>query len=266
MSEQQIAPVIGISISPARLVPGLAVGAALVSALGLLGQWLKYKTGLEHSFGFVGQFDPDGEGNFSTWYSSTLLLCAAAMFETVARQTYRLGRPHAWNWRLMALLLLLMSCDETAQAHEMLVGPLRSMFHTGGLLHFTWVIPGAALPIIVLLANVKFLRSLPPTTCKWMLLGAGVYLSGALVLEMLDGWYLSHFGETYKYSLLTSLEESLEMAGTVLLTWCAATHLNLLKPTSFTPRSHRRKAAAFYATSENSRPVFRRETFQSSGR
>jgi len=165
------AAVIGLGVAPRSLVRLMALGALVVSFLGVVGQLMRFRLGVVHSFGFVGQFDPDGEGNFSTWYSSTLLLVTALLFETVARRTIERGLAHARHWRLLAVLLVLMSVDETAQIHEMLIAPLRAAWGASGLLYFTWVLPGSAAALIVLLISLRFLRHLPRTRCchsaKW---------------------------------------------------------------------------------------------------
>lgn len=266
---------IGIRVAPRRLVGVLAVGAGVVSALGLLGQWLHYRLGITHSFGFIGQFDPDGEGNFSTWYSSTLLLAAAGLFATVGRYTARAGQAYAAHWRIMAVLLLLMSIDETAQVHEMLIAPLRTALGGHGIFYFTWVIPAGALALGVLLWSLRFLASLPVKTRGLMILGAGVYLSGAIGMEMVDGWYASRFGElSLQYAAMTALEEGLEMAGTLLLACCATAHLAYLAAASAltnegeellstpSPATEFRGTAA----SENTKGKFRRQHVYTSGR
>jgi hypothetical protein len=209
---------------PGQLALLFGCGAASIVALGLLGQWLERVRGVRHSFGFVFQFAPDEEGNLATWYASVLLLTCAALLGAIAWRAA--GSRYRRHWAGLAGLLVLMSADEAAQMHEMLIAPLRAAWHTGGVFHFAWVIPGMAFVACVLAACVGFLRDLPPRTRRLFLAAAAVYLGGALGVEMAGGFYASRWGSaTFAYGMLTSLEEALELAGAVLLAYGLADHL-----------------------------------------
>lgn len=210
---------------PALVGAVLGLGAASIVALGLVGQWLERVRGVRHSFGFIFQFAPDEEGNLATWYSSALLLACAALLGAIAWRTTA-GQRYRRHWAGLAILLALMSADETAQMHEMLIAPLRAIWDVGGVFHFAWVIPGMAFVLCVLLACAGFLRSLPPRTRALFAAAAAVYLGGALGIEMVDGYYASRWGSaTLAYGMLTSLEEALELAGAVLLAYALADYL-----------------------------------------
>lgn len=210
--------------APALLGAVLGLGAASIVALGLVGQWLERVRGVRHSFGFIFQFAPDEEGNLATWYSSTLLLICAALLGAIAWRAA--GQRYRRHWAGLAILLALMSADETAQMHEMLIAPLRRIWDIGGVFHFAWVIPGMAFVLCVLLACAGFLRSLPPRTRTLFVAAAALYLGGALGIEMVDGYHASRWGSaTLAYGMLTSLEEAMELAGAVLLAYALADYL-----------------------------------------
>ena len=202
----------------------LGGGAAAVALAGLCGQYLRHVHGVQNSFGFIFQFAPNEEGNLATWYASSLLLaCAALMGATAWRSA---GQRYARHWGGLALLLTAMSADETAQAHEMLIRPLRDLWDLSGVLHYAWVIPGGLLVLCVLAACVGFLRNLSPRTRRALLTAAAVYFGGALGVEMVGGYYASQWSSKgYVYALLTCLEESMEMAGAVLLAYGLVDHL-----------------------------------------
>ena len=218
---------------PARLAGALGAGAALVVTLGAAGQWLRHGLGVKHSFGFIFQFAPNEEGNLATWYASSLLLCCAGLLGAIAWRSA--GSRYRRHWAGLALLLLAMSADETAQAHEMLIHPLRALWGTGGVFHYAWVIPGMAIVLIVLVACAGFLRNLPPRTRRFLILAAAVYFAGALGTEMAGGYYASRWSsKAPAYALLTCVEEALELAGAVLLAYALADHLSRVE----TPGNH----------------------------
>jgi len=63
-------------------------------------------------------FNLSQEANLPTWYSSfKLTLAALAAFYCYRIEAHK---KHAWLWLVVALLMLLMSIDETAQIHETL--------------------------------------------------------------------------------------------------------------------------------------------------
>jgi hypothetical protein len=70
---------------------------------------------------------------------------------------------------------------------------------------------------MVLLFAVMYLKFLfhLPTQTRWRFIIAGlVYVGGAAGVDIPEGYYEALYGtETMTYSLLVTLEESLEMAG-----------------------------------------------------
>src|SRR5687768_125896 len=130
-----------VRVRPHRVVAALAAVGAVLTLLGVAGQWLRFH-GTEHSFGFIHEFDMDAEGNVPTWFSVALLLANAGVAALVAGVTPA-ARGRAY-WAGIALLMLAASCDESASIHEMTVLPLRRLLRADGWLYYTWVVPGSA--------------------------------------------------------------------------------------------------------------------------
>lgn len=106
------------------------------------------------------------------------------------------------------------SLDEAAELHEHLGG----LFGTGGILYFDWVISAAALLVAVAVALWPWLRELPTSTRRRMLVAGGVYFGGALVMELPLGWWTERFGaDSLGYALIDWVEETLELVGAVLM-------------------------------------------------
>jgi len=93
---------------------------------------------------------------------------------------------------------------------------LRTSLHTGGFFYFAWVIPGGLFVLGFLLVYLRFLSRIPAETRRGFLLAGFVYCFGSLGMEMIDGRYASLHGVDFTYSLMSLLEESLEMAGEIL--------------------------------------------------
>ena len=88
--------------------------------------------------GSVRLLDVDAEGSVPAWFSSSLLLvCALLAFSVPARDGGHAAR-YAGRWRVLAVLLLLMSLDETVSLHERTIESLRAALSAGGPFYFTW--------------------------------------------------------------------------------------------------------------------------------
>ena len=67
------------------------------------------------------------------------------------------------------------------------------------------------------LSFFKFWLHLPPLPRRLFLAAALLFVGGALGIEMLNGAYVSRWGETWGYLALQHLEEFLEMWGIAIL-------------------------------------------------
>jgi hypothetical protein len=155
----------------------------------------------------------DEEANVASWWGATLLLLAAiGLAVASAAVPERRGR-----LRILALLLVLLSLDETAILHERATGALL-LLATGspeGDLP-VWVI--AALPIVAVVAVVlvlPVLRSLPADVRRLWWLAAGLYLGGAIGVEVLTNLLTDRSTVVYQFGV--ALEEGMEYAGPIVL-------------------------------------------------
>ena len=205
-------------VRPERFVRILFIIASGLLIASLTGQAIRFATGDGHLWGFTPKFNLDAEMNVPTWFASFLFLLAALLLVRVGATEEKRGRGGARRrWHSLALVFLLCSIDEVAAIHEMLVDPVRKAFHAGGLLYFSWVIPGIAL--VVFLAAVYgplFLRL--PAELRWNFVAAAVvFLAGTLGMEMLGGAYVQRHGpDHFVYALLANTEEFLEMLGQII--------------------------------------------------
>jgi hypothetical protein len=170
-----------------------------------------------HGGRFFQEFSLDKEANVPSWFSSALLLTAAAMLALVALDA--LARKARWgrHWAGLSVVFVVLSLDETAEIHERIGSWLRAHLHLHGPLHYAGVLPALALAVFVGITYVRFLRALPRATLLGFLAAAAIYITGAAGVEAATGWWAEGHGSGSTALLLVStVEENLEMFGALL--------------------------------------------------
>ena len=159
------------------------------------------------------------EGSVPTWLSSALLLlCSLLALSTPKGAVKDHAVRYAGRWKVLVVLLLLMSLDEGIGLHETTIEPLRSALNAGGPFYFAWVIPGIIFVVAFALAYFRFLLDLPTKTRRLFAVAGTLYVGGSLIMEMIGGSYADSYGEaSIAYLIITSVEEYLEMLGAATL-------------------------------------------------
>lgn len=219
--QEQLARQSGVSaavvVSPRRIVQVLISVVALLSLANAGVLFGKYYLGHEVMLGFVRLFSFDEELNIPTWYSSSALLLASALLAIIAIAKRQARDRFRRYWLGLALIFLYLSLDEAASIHEMAIAPLHEALNTGGVLYYAWVIPGAVFTLGVLLAYLRFLTRLPRSITALFLVGGALFVTGALGMELVGGWYDElHGRDNLTYGLITMCEELLEMLGIIV--------------------------------------------------
>src|SRR5690606_31957719 len=99
-------------------------------------------------------------------------------------------------------------------------------FRPGGFLFFSWVVPASVLVLVIGLAYLRFWLALPPRSRSLFLLAACTYLGGALGLEMVEGaWAAAHGMGTPGFVLISTISETLEMMGAIVLVYALLDHM-----------------------------------------
>ena len=162
-------------------------------------------------------FSLGAERSFPAWFSSGLLLLAGMLLGLIAVQKRRGGHPFALRWALLSVVFVALSLDEAVGLHENLCR-VASGGRAKGFLAFWWVVPAGMLLVPFGLLYVRFLMRLPRRTLVLFLLSAGLYVGGAMGLEMVSAKFYSVSGQrdTFGYLSAMILEESMEMFGVVL--------------------------------------------------
>ena len=162
------------------------------------------------------------ELNAPAFFSTLLLLFASLLLAIITVLKKKQPASFVLYWSILSIGFLFMAFDEIAAVHERLIEPMRAILgeQNLGIFYFAWVVPAVVLVVCLGIFFLKFLINLPVKTRWTFLIAATLYLGGAVGLEMVEGWYSEINGrETLLYITLTTLEETLEMVGTVVFIW-----------------------------------------------
>ena len=192
---------------------------SLLVAASVAGQVMKYIFSYPTAYGMVDLFNVNSEQNIPTLFSVLLLMSCSVLLSLIFYLHRKQEAGLKMYWATLAAGFVYMAIDEFTQLHES-VGSLFIPLigdHSHGFLYFSWVIPAMALIIFLAIFYASFLFKLPKTTRNNFIIAGIIYLTGLLGIEMLGGYYYElHAGENLTYSLITTLEESLEMLGLIL--------------------------------------------------
>lgn len=201
------------------IVPGLVLASTA-------GQYAHYVLGHDHVFGAVERFSLDGEGNVPSWYSATTLLICAALLGFIAAARRQTGDRWWRHWGALSVLFLYLSIDEGASLHELAVEPVRNLLGVGGYLYWAWVIPGMVAVGLIGVSYRRFVRALPRETRRRFLWAAGLFVGGALGMEMLSGpWAEAHGRRNAGFAVFFTIEETLELAAVAIFLYALLRYL-----------------------------------------
>ena len=206
-----------VSISPRRLTAILfLVTVALTSAsLGL--NFVRMYTGHETIMGLMNLFELDNESNLPAIFSFCLMAISFLLLCMITAFNKRCGLPYlAWFW--LAFIFGYLALDEGAMIHEMAQEWIRPFIpKTDALIH-VWVVPYSLLFIIVAFAFLRCWLRLEPGARWAMAMAGAIYVCGAVGFEMLGALNYAKYGDNrgLEYTLLSNMEEFLEMTGIVI--------------------------------------------------
>ena len=215
----------------------LGAAAFLLVLLSIIGQFSKYMLGHAFLTELAPLFYVDMEHNIPTYFSVLLILLAALFLAIIAILNRKQRIPHKSKWVILSFGFLLMAFDEAFQFHERLNIPVGKLLGDGslGVFYFPWVIPGIALVFVLGLFFLRFFLDLPAATRFRFLMAATLYIGGAIGVELIGSCHAELYGyENWTYSIIVTLEESLEMAGLIVFIWallnyCADNYVNRAK-------------------------------------
>ena len=131
---------------------------------------------------------------------------------------------------VLSLVFFYLAIDEAWSIHESWANlPIDNFVDTSGagVFYFIWVIPGIIVALALFLFFLKFLLLLPMKVMRSFIFAGALYAGGAIGFELIGGYYAGIYGNntTFTYTLIATLEESLEMAGVILFIRSLLTHI-----------------------------------------
>lgn len=207
-----------ISLKSSAIIRTLGIVVILLILASGIAQLASRFTGHEYIYGLVPLLNLDAEQNIPTFFSTFLLLFADLLLWIITVLKRNQMDPRVSYWTLLSFGFLCMAVDEASSLHELLVRPMRMLLGDGslGIFYFAWVIPGIVLVLVLALFFSRFLWSLPPKTRFTFLLAATLYLGGAIGFELIGGRIDELSGRNLSYSIISTIEESLEMTGMII--------------------------------------------------
>ena len=156
----------------------------------------------------VSILDLDTEPAFGTWFSAVLLLLVGRLLLHHWRWLKREGDRWAPWWLVLAIGFHFLSIDEVAGMHEWL----------NTAMHDTvWTSVAAPIVGLVVLAYLPWLCKQPAFFQLSTMIGAAIYIGGAVGIERWTDWYAEHnLLDTTDYYLWIALEEGMEMLGPII--------------------------------------------------
>lgn len=172
-------------------------------------------------------FNMDGEQNVPAWYSASVLLACAGLALLVGLAGRGADARLRSHWFGLAALLTFLSVDEAVAIHEGLASPLTDSLdlERDRWRNWAWVLPYSLFAVVFALVSIPFLRALPRSTAKGLVVAGALFVTGAVGLELIGAQAYGDFGDSTGYLALVAAEETIEMVAVVVLVFTLLCHL-----------------------------------------
>lgn len=164
-------------------------------------------------------FDFNLENNVPTWFSVIILAFAALLLFLIYLNKKTVSDKSAIYWLVLSIIFVFLSIDESVQIHEEVAKILRPSLgkDASSLLYWAWVIPYGLFVLIGGAFFLRFVLALPSRTRNLFFISGFMYVTGALGLEFIEGYFYVRYGLDHIYNrILYCIEELLEMGGVTL--------------------------------------------------
>jgi hypothetical protein len=207
-----------IRFSTRKITIFLSVVVLILHLISTLGRIIEYLLGIEATTKFVRLFHVAEEGNITTYFSSLLLLFSALLLALIAKEKFFQKDNYARHWLGLAFIFLYLSVDEAARIHEVIGISLRKTLNLSGIFYYGWIIIMIPLLIVFIGFYLKFLWNLPKDSCLLFILSGGLFVLGALGMEVGGGYCMSNAIANWHIinGIFVTLEELLENVAIVV--------------------------------------------------
>jgi hypothetical protein len=216
---------IAYRISAKRVLLWLTIIALTLNIISAVGRGIEYLLGIQETTPLVHLFHVGEEGNLTTWFSAMLFLLSSILLAIIARALHVQGQPYVRHWSILSVVFFYLSLDDAARIHELAVEPLRNLLHASGVLYYTWIILAIPLLVLLFIFYFKFIRDLPRDTRLFFLVAGGIYVFGAVGMDMAAGYVLTHQLPRLLVSVLVTIESLLQYGGIIVFIYALLTHI-----------------------------------------
>jgi hypothetical protein len=229
-SKEQSVPVAlnGMRIDTLRLCKYLTVVAIALAIVGAIANLIIYQVAESPEADVarvMSRFDLGHEPSLPAFFSSLVLLLNGLMLLMIAWTKRRSKERGVTHWAVLGFIFVAMSIDETVMFHEMIDKAIGFAVATDGFLLFPWAVLGATVALAVFAAYAGFLLRLPRRFALLFIASGALYVGGAVGMEFLAAGVIDQHGvESAYHTLVQTIEESLEMAGSILFFYSLATY------------------------------------------
>jgi hypothetical protein len=218
-------------LEPKKVVRFFGIIVLLLTLAHLAAQFSIFVLGYDNVFGLIHMFSLNAEENIPALYSTFSLLFCSVLLALIATGRSRTGGKYAFHWAGLAGIFLFLAMDESLSFHESTTVPLRKSLNTSGILFYAWIIPYALAVLVFFFVYLRFLLDLDKKTRNQFILAGAIFVSGAMLFELPGGIYDELFGRSNPvYSLISTIEELLEMGGILIFIYALASYLSVEFP------------------------------------
>ncbi|MDX1521058.1 MAG: hypothetical protein R3264_05490 [Anaerolineae bacterium] len=207
----------------------MAVALTLLSVLGHAAQFVYGRDSFSE---YVRLFNLGGETNIPTWYTSICLFLCGILSGYISAIKKMAETRYALRWAGLSVLFLLLSMDAIAVIHDRTIETiLLGLFNLRGFFYFPWVILGWLLTGLLTILYYPLLLALPRRVLWLFVVSAGIYITGALVLEMYSAYLMDyHVQQILLRGAVATVQETAELTGLVIfiyaLLWYIGAYVN----------------------------------------
>lgn len=226
-----------LSLETNKIVIVLFVIAAILVILSAIGSYMFNYLNYQNSISafYVKLFDLNTEGNLPTLFSTLILMFASVLLALIFIKRKVSNSPDRNYWLFLSVVFLMLALDESLQIHEKVTnlinligneGNINSISERPGFLRYAWVIPYFVIVAGLVLFLFKFLLRLPAKTRNLFILSGVIFVSGAIGLELLEGYYDTLLGTNFYTVVLYTIEEAMEMFGVIIFIYALLMYLS----------------------------------------
>lgn len=216
-----------LDLSARRVTRWLWIFAALLVSAHLIASLLQY-AGVDgrYATSLFRRFDLDQEDNVPAFFSGVLLLVCAALLVIAGITAKAEGSKWVPYWHWLAFIFAYLAVDEVVEFHGFF-SELSRVIDTG-VFRFAWVLVYGPAVVILALVYLRFYLNLPKATRIRFTIAGIIYVGGALGMEVAGGAWSGVAGEgNAVYRGITTVEETMELAGLIVFVNALLRHTNL---------------------------------------